>query len=313
MTKNKKPAGEAGSDDTCSNTQFIRDYTTYEIIEQFRAAMRDAGIHYSGGIIADGRLHRFHIDGHKQGTLNGAYILHLDGRPAGWLMDYTTGLSQTWRMSGASDMYSSFKMRAEIDRARREREAETRQKYAAAAEKAVYIWSQSKPIAQQSDHPYLVNKGIQPFGARLYRDALVIPLYSYNESRKIVNLQFINKLGEKRFLSGGKKRGCFHVIGDRSQRILICEGLATALSLFEESGQRTVIAFDAGNLLSVAIKIKELAPNIEIIICGDNDLSGVGQEKAREAAISIGGLMFIPAVPGMDWNDFANRGRYRHD
>lgn len=36
-------------------------------------------------IIADGQLHRFRIQGHKSGTLNGAYALHLDGNPAGYL------------------------------------------------------------------------------------------------------------------------------------------------------------------------------------------------------------------------------------
>ncbi len=84
---------------------------------------------------------------------------------------------------------------------------------------------------------------------------------------------------------------------------MICEGFATGASLYEDSGQRVVIAFDAGNLLPVAKNIRELNPDTEIIICGDNDISGVGQEKARKAALSIDGKILIPPLPGKDWND----------
>ena len=81
-----------------------------EISDQFCRAMQFAGIRYSGEIIADGRLHRFHIEGQKQGSLNGAYTLHLDGCPAGWFMDYKTGLSKTWgSRSGFKVSYALIK------------------------------------------------------------------------------------------------------------------------------------------------------------------------------------------------------------
>lgn len=277
------------------NSQF------HDLTNEFRRAMQAAGIAYSGEIIADGRLHRFHIDGHKQGTLNGAYTLHLDGSPAGYFQDHKTGISKTWR-SGNGYQSVSYALIKQINKAKLQREAEIRQRHQAAAIKAVNIWNRSKPILEQSEHDYLVRKHVQPHGARLYGDALVISIH--NESDQLINLQFINSQGEKRFLSGGRKRGRFHIIGELSQRILICEGFATGASLFENSGQRVVIAFDAGNLLPVAKNIRELAPpDTEIIICGDNDLSGIGQTKAREAALSIiGGKVLIPPVPG-DWND----------
>ncbi len=82
----------------------ISNYTTSSIETEFRQAMQAAGISFSGEIIADGRLHRFHIDGHKRGSLNGAYTLHFDSHPAGWFMDYTTGLSQTWRSGNVSSV-----------------------------------------------------------------------------------------------------------------------------------------------------------------------------------------------------------------
>lgn len=282
-----------------SGNNFQGNYTSSSIETEFRQAMQAAGISFSGEIIADGRLHRFHIEGHKRGSLNGAYTLHFDNHPAGWFMDYTTGLSQTWRSGNASSV--SYVLIEQIKKAKQQREAEILQKHATAAKRANALWPKSEQITRQSQHDYLIKKHIQPHGARIYGDALVIPIY--NEADELVNLQFINSQGEKRFLSGGRKHGCFHIIGDLSDRILICEGFATGASLYEDSGKRVVIAFDAGNLLPVAKNIKELSPESEIIICGDNDLSGMGQIKAREAALAINAKILLPKKEGMDWND----------
>ncbi|WP_394809288.1 toprim domain-containing protein [Nitrosomonas sp.] len=281
------------------------NYTTCSIESQFRQAMQAAGIPYSGEVIADGKLHRVHIEGHKPGTLNGAYTLHLNGRPAGYFQDYKTGISQTWR-SGNGCQSVSYAQIKQITESRFQRDAEERKKHEETAKRANTLWPKFKPINLKSGHAYLTAKRIQPHGARLYGDALVIPIF--NESNQLVNLQFINPHGEKRFLSGGRKRGCFHIIGDLSQRILICEGFATGASLFEESGQRVVVAFDAGNLLPVAKNVRDLSPDTEIIICADNDVSGLGQTKGREAALAIGGKVMIPQEPGKDWNDMLTGG-----
>ncbi len=167
-----------------------------------------------------------------------------------------------------------------------------------AAEAAAYIWRSARPAVS---HPYLTSKRIQPHGARVYKNALVVPIH--NEADRLVNLQFIAADGTKRFLSGGRKRGCFFTIGDLTDTALICEGFATGASLHEETGQRVVVAFDAGNLLPVSRNIKELSPDSEIIICADNDISGVGQVKAKEAASAVGAKVLIPPTAGTDWND----------
>ena len=122
----------------------------------------------------------------------------------------------------------------------------------------------------------------------------------------MVNLQFIGADGTKRFLSGGEKKGCFNWLGEETDKILICEGFATAASLYEESGCLTIIAFDAGNLKSASMAIKSLAPDAAIIICGDNDESGTGQKAARAAALAVGGKYILPATIGHDWNDSLN-------
>jgi putative DNA primase/helicase len=78
--------------------------------------------------------------------------------------------------------------------------------------------------------------------------------------------------------------------------------------LHEATGLTVIVALDAGNLLTVARTIRMLAPNAEIVVCGDNDLSGVGQEAAEKAALAVGGRCEIPATTGHDWNDAINAG-----
>ncbi len=101
------------------------------------------------------------------------------------------------------------------------------------------------------------------------------------------------------------KKGCFSVIGkvESSNIIQICEGFATGASLHQETGHFTVIGLDAGNLEPVASTIRKLYPSSQIIICGDNDESGVGQKAARAAALAVTGKYLIPSIVGQDWND----------
>lgn len=276
-----------------------------DVINQFRQAMNGAGIHYSGEIIADGRLHRFYVEGHKAGTLNGAYVLHPDGVPAGWFQDYTTGLSQTWRAdAGKLTHQEIIAQQARIDELKRLREIEQHERYENAAAKANHLWDCARPAS--AHHPYLAKKKVKPYSLRQIKESLVIPIY--NQSDRLVNLQFISTSGDKRFLSGARKKGCFFHIGERANEVLICEGFATGASLHEETSKRVVVAFDAGNLLPVARNIRELAPDSEIIVCGDNDLSGVGQRAANETALAVDGKVLIPPVAGMDWNDVISGG-----
>ncbi|MGZ8910996.1 MAG: toprim domain-containing protein [Methylococcaceae bacterium] len=290
------PAGNRGSKYGIQQGHYTN------VVDRFKTAMLDAGITPPDNIIGDGQLHRFKIDG----KLNGAYVLHLDGRAAGYFQDFRQGIKQNWKQACKFVPFSEFQrqaLKAQCQREQAERQAEITAKHKEAESKAVYIWNNAKPVP--ANHPYLIKKRIGTHGARLVRDnTLIIPLY--NASRELVNLQFISETGGKRFLSGGKKKGCFFCLGDPTKRIPICEGFATGASIYENAGHLTVIAFDAGNLKEVAIVIKSLYPSAEIIIAGDNDESGVGQKAAREAALAIRGKYIIPPIVGMDFNDYLN-------
>jgi putative DNA primase/helicase len=127
---------------------------THDIIAAFCAAMREADITPPGEIKADGNLHRFHIAGHKPGTLNGAYVLHLDGcRPADYFEDFVTGTKINWKFGGDS-MPPTPEERRYLAEAAERRKQNDAQRYTQAAETARRLWESAKPVNGR-DHPYL--------------------------------------------------------------------------------------------------------------------------------------------------------------
>ena len=182
------------------------------------------------------------------------------------------------------------------------------QAYAQVARVAARIWQRAKEITRSSQHPYLDRKRVKPHGVRLLGDALIIPLV--DADGKLSTIQRIFPDGNKRLLTGGKKSGCFFIIGKMTDPLLIAEGFATAASLHEHTGKCTVMAVDAGNLKAVSLIFRQKYPHAQIIICADNDpphenpaISEIGQRAANEAALAVNGKVFIPPEPG-DWNDY---------
>ncbi|MEQ1738398.1 MAG: toprim domain-containing protein [Methyloglobulus sp.] len=272
-------------------------------IQNFTDALIDKGIVPARAIIADGLLHRAPVEGDKAGTLNLAYVLHLDGTPTGWFHHFKTGVTGSWSASGKREPMTAA-MRKQLEYAREVRQQEQAKAHQDAAQKAYWIWGQSEPITDPSRHPYLARKCINPHSARLYKGALVIPIY--DEANQLVNLQFINADGTKRFLSGGRKKGCCSIIGETTETILVCEGWATGASLHEATGHYVIVAMDAGNLKPVGEIVRSQYPTAKIIACADND--PVGIEKATVAAFACNGLMIAPPTEGTDFNDFINSG-----
>lgn len=307
--------------------------SSIDILAQFRDAMAVAGIVTDDSIIPDGQLHRIHIDGQRHGTRNGAYILHGDSNPAGWWLDFVTGISGTWAAHGQFRM--DEETRRQIEKAREQRQAELAEKHQAAALRAREIWHQAIPC---TSHPYLDRKGVIAHGLRVadwkkwvggpsnwkaitIPGALLIPLR--DTAGAIWNLQAIfpevhPALGrDKDFLSGARKSGLFHEIGTPTPTILVCEGFATGATAHEMTGHQTFVAFDTGNLKAVALMLRKRFPGAEIIIAGDNDRKTPGNPgitKAREAALAVGGKLLIPPFDddevGSDWNDWLTNRRF---
>lgn len=120
---------------------------------------------------------------------------------------------------------------------------------------------------------------------------------------KLWSLQAINEQGTKLFPKYGRKSGCFHLIGDMTaaRALFVAEGYATAASVHTALGEPTGVAIDSGNLLPVARTLRELHPQIRMVIAGDDD-PGVkdnpGRAKAAAAALAVGGVAVFPVIPG---------------
>ena len=134
---------------------------------------------------------------------------------------------------------------------------------------------------------------------------------------QLCNLQFISDTGSKKYLTGGRVKGCCFFIGEPGEVVCIAEGFATGASVHEATGHAVAIAFDCGNLLPVATAMHTLFPSARIVIAADDDYRTAGNPgltKAHNAAAAIGGLIAVPDFGadrpdnGKDFNDLAAHG-----
>jgi len=264
------------------------------MIDKFKQSMDRSGLSTKNKIIADGCLHRFHVIGDKPGSRNGWFVLFDGSIPAGAYGSWKTGEKHSW-CSKSQIQYSSAEKavyKRQMQEIAKARNIAQQNRYDTASRKALEIWRKSS-IAEKN-YPYLLSKKVQNHGLRLYKLALVVPIRDY--MGKLWSLQFINNDGTKRFLSSGKIQGCYLGIGKLRDTICIAEGYATGASIYEATGHAVAVAFNAGNMKAVALAIRAKYPTLKIILCADNDTKTKGNPgvtKAREAALSVEGLMVI--------------------
>jgi putative DNA primase/helicase len=266
------------------------------VLDQFRDAIRAAGLTPPDAIVDDGKLHRFAPNGKRHDDA-GWYILHGDGIPAGIFGDWRQDFSQTWRADIGRPLSPAEQAahRERIRTAQQAREADDLRRKAEAATTAATIWKAARPAP--ADHPYLLRKGIKAHGARLAEDGrLIIPL---RVDGALHSLQYIGADGEKRFLPGGRVAGCYFGIGATKDAKALCiaEGFATGASVYEATGHPVACAMNAGNLEPVALALRAKFPDLPLILCADDDHrteGNPGVTKANAAALAVGGKVAIP-------------------
>jgi len=266
-----------------------------EPVDQFRAALARRGIvPKDSEIIADGRIHRCDAEG-RGGKGDAAYLLHLDGIPAGGFENWRDGFGwENWRADIDRTLSPAEEAahRAKLENSRRERELAEAKRKATARKRALSVFEDA---ALCDSHPYTDRKGIQTHGARLQGDRLVLPLRDADGT--VHSLQFIGPDGEKRYLTGGRKAGCYFDIGQPDGVLCVAEGFATGASIYEATGYAVAVAFDAGNLAAVTKALHKKHPDLRVIVCADDDhltAGNPGISKATEAALSIGALLAVP-------------------
>lgn len=277
--------------------------THYQAIDSFRLAMINALGCAPNHIDTSGKLTRFSTNG-KSLDKAGYYGFFLEPIPAGFYGDFRTGIYQKWhdktsgRVSAQAYAESQRKMAVIRQQAQQEREEAHKQ----AQLKAYEVWGAATPV--DAAHPYLYRKQIRPLGIRQLGDRLIIPITDFDGV--LHSYQSIAPNGDKRFLSGGRKKGMHYLMLKGSELVagepvILCEGFATGASLFDAFHLPVFVAFDAGNLLAVARDIRARCPDTQINLYADNDRSKVintGVNAAYAVAAVVSGVqVFIPDFP----------------
>lgn len=251
----------------------------------------------------------------------GIVFNHKDRTLAVWFDDYKDGHELTEAQKR--------KLKAEMEAARCQAEAEERAKHERAARYAMRFYQNStpvtidrylnrkhvKPTATLRSIPYVnaldilkayysevfgyTPSGFQGKGGatlKTDRDLLLVPMRG--DVSHVQTIQLIDETGAKAFLCGGKKKGAYwqseklpEFDPDTTMTIGIGEGVATVLSVRQVKGFPVVAAMDCGNLKSVALEIRTRFPKAKIIILSD---VGNGEKEALEAAQSVNGQLAIP-------------------
>ena len=265
-------------------------------------AMRAAGLAPAKDLDLqpDGRLVRYRVEGDKAGSRNGWVVLHGGPISAGAFGSWRTGESKTWHEQTARQQTPAE--RAELQRLVRAmqqaRAIEQEAVHAAARAKAARLWSTAHPATNA--HPYLRTKNVHAYGIRQLRNMLVVP--ARDAHGQLHTLQFIGPDGSKRFLTGGRIRGCYFAIGKPFHTLMLAEGLATGSTLHAATGEAVAICFNCGNLEPVARALRDKFPRLRLVVCADNDQhtpGNPGVTHAKAAARAGGGLVAVPSFEGL--------------
>ena len=278
-----------------------------DAIEQIRDAIESAGLNAPDTISVDGNIHRFSTNG-KSGDDAGWYVFYPDDIVCGCFGCWRDNVQVNFKQNIGRQLSAieNMQITKRLNEAKQRREAEQARKHNQAAETAEQIWQNAGNASDE--HPYLVKKGVSNHGLRITGDGrLIVPLY--DEDGELSTLQYIPADGsKKRFQADGKSKGGSFVIGSKRDTVYIAEGYATAASIHEVTGMMCIVAFSAGNLKPIAMQTRSrLGATANIVIVGDNDVSGTGQEKAKEAASAIGARYVVPPTVG-DANDYQAAG-----
>ena len=205
--------------------------------------------------------------------------------------------------------YSSHRSRArELTAAERSsiRQAElARKRERLAAEEAAArgvadLWANASRA--DAAHPYLVAKGLEPFGVRQSGRDLLVPMV--DPGFRLWNVQRIRPDGFKLFGKHGRTAGLFwphaaHLSDGRPSAgpLVIGEGFATMGAIHSATGFGVVAAMSARNLETVARSMRKLFPSRELILAADDDChlpDNLGLAAAGKAAEAVGGRVAMP-------------------
>ncbi len=278
-----------------------------DIEEQVRSAMLVNGITPPENIYVDGKKHRFSTNGNPKDTA-GEYCIYPDNIPAGYFIDYRTGVCNKWRHN-SQQSYTPNELK-KLDETTKARIIKEKEEHENAIIKFKNIWNNALDAPENFN--YLVIKSVKVYGIKIYKNRLIIPI---KIGEKIISLQHIDTDGNKQFSSKGRTKGGSFLIGIPKDIICFVEGYATGATVHEATGYAVVVVFSCGNLSAVADEMRNKFPNAIFIFCADNDIArkvNHGLEAAQKAAKLVNGHVAVPVFnsgapsDASDFNDMAS-------
>lgn len=229
---------------------------------EFAALLRNNGcIVDDNHPVMDGLSHRIKVEGDRPSEKSGFYVVHMDGRPAGYFNNHRTKVEIRWKAKGYSlTEAQKAAFAAQVAIKQQERKAEQQVQYAKVAQ-AIKELLAIAPSAN-TDHPYLQDKNARPNGLKIvpqnadglpkdsiikicqdrqevktirdeHPDSLVfvagdllLPIYDVNGN--IWSAQTIQPNGTKLFAAGSQKEGHFYMAGGNGEGLT---GLAALTAL----------------------------------------------------------------------------------
>ena len=161
-------------------------------------------------------------------------------------------------------------------KARKQKDYEREKNAKDCAKKSKEMWPK---LSEEGSSSYLKRKLIpELYGVRVgtanlngvpKQNVLFVPMYGKGD--KLKGFQRIYPDGSKKVSYGIDPKGAYFVFGENpanGEEVYVCEGFATAASVYQATGKPTVCAFFANNLAAVCLIFNE---NNEVVLCADDD------------------------------------------
>lgn len=301
-----KPIEDLFVNDDCLPTLLSHE----ELRGQVVADMRKNSLTPIGLLTVDGKLHYFtdKADGKKRDK--GWYVIHSGKYSRAHYGHFVQGKHHSWyassgRMLPVDELSDTF---AEVKRVRCKTARKRAKKAVVASKKALSIWATAKPA--DPNHVYLQSHGVAAHDLRQFSDTLLVPLRRIGGT--VESIQKLQANGKKFYEQGTVLEGLHYVIGDIGDIIYICEGVATALTIYSAMGGCVVAALSCNQLQAIAFAYRLAYPHMKITVAGDDDhlkKKNPGRKTATAVAKLVEGYLAFPKFAsgetGTDFNDFA--------
>ena len=169
------------------------------------------------------------------------------------------------------------------------------------------ITDEFNALQNATHHPYALQKNITlPPGLKIKGSKLVVPLYSM-DTHKIISWQEIFPQKDKDGKNKKFKANCpltggvYFMIGEKTEEVFACEGLATGVSIHKITKKRVFCCFTKHSLDNMCSHLLSNKSYTKVIMALDND--SIHTHKTKLNAKNSRLAMVIPDKKG-DFNDY---------